>query len=431
MAAATIIGNFNDNEFEGMHFDGINCQVDINVASGNTGTTSRNLFTASNNTIEDPDNNGIQFDFGDQSHSRLICDDNTFDASLNHTSFEFGPQIAIEVEIAHDGTTFTPEVDFFARANDISSTNSGSQLWLNNGIVCRTSSASLAGVGTIRSLIADNVISEVTGAAIVIEADESNVVNAIVRDNTIDSSLSGIPGGTDMLGVIEIDSQSNSDPEIVRVWLDGNETGSDTPGYRIENDTGPTGIQLACEASCPVSGNITTTTGLISLLGHNGNTSGGGGAPTVDASVDFDVITTTAVIGPTLRAATKAEKRAGETLIDKAQVRDVLLAAKLRWVESGLSRDDASLLKSISIGLADYEDTKVGKTWITHITLDRDAAGHGWFLGTKPDAKVPAGCMDLLTVLMHEIGHVLGREHCACDKHLMHHSLKPGMRRLP
>ena len=39
--------------------------------------------------------------------------------------------------------------------------------------------------------------------------------------------------------------------------------------------------------------------------------------------------------------------------------------------------------------------------------------------------------MDLLTVLAHELGHILGFEHDAAPGHLMSETLAPGTRLLP
>jgi hypothetical protein len=79
--------------------------------------------------------------------------------------------------------------------------------------------------------------------------------------------------------------------------------------------------------------------------------------------------------------------------------------------------------------IADLADGILGQTDGSTITLDLDAAGHGWFVDATPrDASefalvlgtdrlgatpgtAAAGEMDLLTVLLHEIGHWAGYEH--------------------
>ncbi|MBY0459119.1 MAG: hypothetical protein K2V38_17425, partial [Gemmataceae bacterium] len=86
------------------------------------------------------------------------------------------------------------------------------------------------------------------------------------------------------------------------------------------------------------------------------------------------------------------------------------------------------------------------------IEIDDDAAGFGWFLDPTPrdDSEFAAtehpgefvramfspaaGRMDLLTVLSHELGHVLGRDDLHADEHagdLMFESLPTGVRRVP
>jgi hypothetical protein len=83
------------------------------------------------------------------------------------------------------------------------------------------------------------------------------------------------------------------------------------------------------------------------------------------------------------------------------------------------------------------------------ITLDLDAAGHGWFIDYTPylneewlptsnpyewQAKPGSdaeGKMDLLSVVLHEYGHVLGLEHSTDSHDFMATTLQPGVRRLP
>ena len=86
------------------------------------------------------------------------------------------------------------------------------------------------------------------------------------------------------------------------------------------------------------------------------------------------------------------------------------------------------------------------------VDIDRDAAGYGWFVDTTPfddfefsfdDAtgKLQAvtgsqasGRFDLLTVVFHELGHILGFDHDETDddsETLMSATLSAGSRRLP
>src|SRR5262249_61032460 len=85
------------------------------------------------------------------------------------------------------------------------------------------------------------------------------------------------------------------------------------------------------------------------------------------------------------------------------------------------------------------------------IRLDDNANGYGWFVDTTPadDSEFatavtatelratdgPAvGHMDLLTVVMHEMAHILGRDDLATDQvghDLLTETLDTGVRRLP
>jgi VCBS repeat-containing protein len=124
------------------------------------------------------------------------------------------------------------------------------------------------------------------------------------------------------------------------------------------------------------------------------------------------------------------------------------------WQKSG---DLMNLLADASLsftGFSDLAGTAVGQTIgegaNASITLDTNAAGHGWYVDATPwdntddylptaDAGVwqaktgtaAATQMDLLSVLLHEYGHALGLEHSANPKDFMSASLQPGIRRLP
>ncbi len=98
---------------------------------------------------------------------------------------------------------------------------------------------------------------------------------------------------------------------------------------------------------------------------------------------------------------------------------------------------------------AALEGGALGQTTGQTITLDANAAGYNWFIDYTPylneeylpiaDANVwqarpgsdAPGKMDMLSVLLHEYGHVLGIEHSADCHAAMAATLQPGTRRLP
>ncbi|MBC3936228.1 cadherin-like domain-containing protein [Undibacterium sp. CY7W] len=115
-----------------------------------------------------------------------------------------------------------------------------------------------------------------------------------------------------------------------------------------------------------------------------------------------------------------------------------------------------AMLANASGSLTNFSDlagSAVGQTTgqgkDAQITLDTNAAGHGWFIDSTPDqndeflptsnpdvwiaksGSAADGKMDMLSVLLHEYGHALGIEHSADDGDFMAASLQPGERRLP
>jgi hypothetical protein len=100
------------------------------------------------------------------------------------------------------------------------------------------------------------------------------------------------------------------------------------------------------------------------------------------------------------------------------------------WTQA-LGADDPRLaqLAGLHVGVAEFSGAALGTLAGDLILIDADAAGHGWFMDLTPasnsefrlraDAGILSatprsdafGRMDLLTVAMHEVGHVLGFDH--------------------
>jgi microcystin-dependent protein len=404
----TLLATLNDNDIEGARI-GFNILIDLDAGdAGNSGTGAggRSILDISDNRIRDIDVNGISIDVGDDSVTLITIDDNVIDSSVNFTAQS--PNSPIEVELRNSAGE-SPVLDAFIRRNDIQRTNGSGPLWANEGI--KFLSAGLgdaAATGTIRGLVEENNISAVDDQGIRYEADEGNTVNVISRDNTID--LTGVTTG------IQLSLQGSSDPSTLRVWLDGDESG--VGDFDIDEPGGSQTLELVCEASCPVSGTITNNTQLVSLLTHNGNTSNNGGAPTVDATAgSADVIATGSIPGPSLQSEDDGAGGHGGNELTGDALADLVEEAISRWEDIGLHPVELEWLEAATFSITDMPDGRLGTVFVTHVTLDDDAGGRGWFIDPTPgddsefeDGVGPAG-VDLLTAIMHEMGHVLGMGH--------------------
>lgn len=120
---------------------------------------------------------------------------------------------------------------------------------------------------------------------------------------------------------------------------------------------------------------------------------------------------------------------------------------------AGASSSDLATMAEVELRVADLPGARLGQTQGNIITLDVDAAGYGWFIekydgqntkdetGSTNDDDGPTvshsafrnpHSMDLLTVVAHELGHVLGHEDIFDNQqsdHIMFGRLSPGARK--
>jgi hypothetical protein len=131
-----------------------------------------------------------------------------------------------------------------------------------------------------------------------------------------------------------------------------------------------------------------------------------------------------------LLAATVATVAApADASVTQSQLDPIVAAAVERWSQLLGGADIWAALEGVVFVVGDLKGQALAQTIGNVVVIDINAAGHGWFIDATPydDAEYPGhspdgslkaptsspayGRMDLLSVVMHEIGHLLGFGH--------------------
>jgi uncharacterized repeat protein (TIGR01451 family) len=129
----------------------------------------------------------------------------------------------------------------------------------------------------------------------------------------------------------------------------------------------------------------------------------------------------TVVDGAALQAPSVAGGEGAESLTMQ-QLQSAVTQGIIAWRAAGIDSATLSNLDQVRLHLANLPGGELGFTAGGEIWIDQTAAGWGW-------AVNGGSGMDLLTVVSHELGHVLGFEHSGTG--VMEAALPPGVRRVP
>jgi parallel beta-helix repeat protein len=118
------------------------------------------------------------------------------------------------------------------------------------------------------------------------------------------------------------------------------------------------------------------------------------------------------------------------TMITSSQLAPLVQTAIDYWAQAGASAIQVNTLKNASIEVASIAGSELGLAGNGKIWIDDDAAGLGWSTSLAAPA---ANKIDLLTVLLHEMGHLIGLSdiYTQGSNSIMTGTFSPGQRRLP
>jgi hypothetical protein len=117
--------------------------------------------------------------------------------------------------------------------------------------------------------------------------------------------------------------------------------------------------------------------------------------------------------------------------ITQMQVQALLPQAIAAWQTAGLDAPDVRELQGVSVQVVNLGTSILGLETGGAITINQTAAGNNWYVNAGTSSSPAAEDVDLLTVLEHELGHVIGLSDNTQPGDIMDITLGPGVRRSP
>jgi Bacterial Ig domain/Right handed beta helix region/Immunoglobulin I-set domain len=283
----------------------------------------------------------------------------------------------------------------------------------DNGGGASTICANVGGAGALKNTFTENPD---TAGQQVISIDPANAGTAI----TIQGGPGGSPGTENFL--------------ISNNTLNGTNKVAISSPSRV-----PSGVGVDCVTSTPLQFSP-------------------GGVEKTEKTQVAEVTSTAvpAVIVPAASSATiipaaPVEQASKARVLNQGDLDSIVADAIARWEATGLNDHQLETLRSLRFEVADLPSIYLGEAEANRIRVSSNAGGNGWFIASaRDDAQfgketsatrryseatgAPAGRVDLLTTIMHEMGHAIGLPDSYAEKDrdsLMYGFLTKGERRLP
>jgi hypothetical protein len=318
------------------------------------------------------------------------------------------------IRVGLDNTDSSSAIEFKTNVDDVVNSNA---VLVNKLLVSNNTGVNSANNATGATLDIANIGSSGPSG--------SATLNATITNNTLtnqDTSGSG--------HVLDVLNSSASTHETLNLNITGNNTtlGASTAGE----------IRLRELA------------GTFNIQGGIGSVSGNNNGDTVVTAGSFGTVASVALpTGPSFQLAAGGEGPGASDVLTPALLAPILAEAIQRWADAGATADQLTALAGVHVSIADLDGAALGQTiGGSTIIIDSNAAGWGWFVDPTPaqnsefdqvhsstehaaSSGEASGHMDLVTVVEHELGHVLGLQSTDLAGDLMSKTLDVGVRRVP
>jgi hypothetical protein len=320
------------------------------------------------------------------------------------------------IRVGLDNTDSSSAIEFETNVDDIVNSNA---VLVNKLLVSNNTGVNSANNATGATLDITNIGSSGPSG--------SATLNATITNNTFTNLDSNAGGNAHVLDVL---NSSASTHETLNLNITGNNTtlGASTLGQiRLRELAGTFNVQGGV-------GNVSTN--------NNGDTVLTTGSFGTVASVPLPT-------GPSFQLAAGGEGPGSSELLTSALLAPILAEAIQRWADAGATADQLTALAGVHVSIADLDGAALAQTiGSSTIIIDSNAAGWGWFVDPTPaqnsefdlvhsstehaaSSGEASGHMDLVTVIEHELGHVLGLQSADLAGDLMSETLGVGVRRVP